>query len=170
MPDQNNADRFVVISGCSGGGKSTLLADSADGVMPSSRNLAGALSRKSCRQGGSAVPWVDPVGFARRAVAMALADRARVRGPQWLGILRSRLDRRCRGASASDGRAGALASWSIPSLPAVCISRSALAGDLCDRHRKAARFERGSPRVLASIGRSIRRWGTKSQSCQRLEC
>jgi predicted ATPase len=37
---------------------------------------------------GAALPWVDPAAFARRAVAMALADRAAAEGPGGLGVLR----------------------------------------------------------------------------------
>lgn len=69
-------NRFVVISGCSGGGKSTLIAELArrgHAVVeePGRRIVADELAR-----GGTALPWVDGAAFARRAIAMALADRA----------------------------------------------------------------------------------------------
>ncbi len=69
-------DRFVVISGCSGGGKSTLLGElSRRGYAvveePGRRVVVEELSRKS-----SALPWVDMAAFARRTIALALADRA----------------------------------------------------------------------------------------------
>ena len=68
-------DRFVVISGCSGGGKSSLLAELAlrgHAVVeePGRRIVRAELSR-----GGTALPWIDAAAFARRAVALAHADR-----------------------------------------------------------------------------------------------
>ncbi|WP_417583608.1 AAA family ATPase [Pelagibacterium sp.] len=71
---------FVVISGCSGGGKSTLLAElEARGFAvvpePGRRIVADELAG-----GGHALPWVDMAGFARRAMALALEDRARMAG------------------------------------------------------------------------------------------
>lgn len=66
---------FVVISGCSGGGKSTLLAElSRRGYMtveePGRRIVA-----EEIRAGGTALPWLDAEAFARRAIATAIADR-----------------------------------------------------------------------------------------------
>lgn len=77
-------ERFVVISGCSGGGKSSLLAELARrgyGVVeePGRRIVAEELAR-----GGSALPWVDLEAFARRAVRMALADIDRASGKNGL--------------------------------------------------------------------------------------
>lgn len=73
-------DGFVVISGCSGGGKSTLLAELArrgHAVVeePGRRIVAEELATV-----GTALPWADPVAFARRAVSMSLADREAVAG------------------------------------------------------------------------------------------
>ena len=68
-------DRFVVISGCSGGGKSTLLSELkrrgyACVEEPGRRIIADELARS-----GQALPWVNPSAFARRAVEMSLRDR-----------------------------------------------------------------------------------------------
>jgi predicted ATPase len=68
-------NRFVLISGCSGGGKSTLLAElSARGHAvveePGRRIIAEELATA-----GKALPWVDQAAFLRRAIDMALADR-----------------------------------------------------------------------------------------------
>jgi predicted ATPase len=57
-------NRFVLISGCSGGGKSTLLAElSARGYPvvkePGRRIIAGEFA-----SGGSALPWGDPAGLS----------------------------------------------------------------------------------------------------------
>ncbi len=66
--------RFVTISGCSGGGKSTLLAElSARGhavVEEPGRRIV----RHELATGGSALPWIDAAAFARRAIETALAD------------------------------------------------------------------------------------------------
>jgi predicted ATPase len=69
------SDRFVVLSGCSGGGKSTLLAELArrgyGGVEEPGRRIV----REETERGGNALPWVDAEAFLRRAIAMALEDR-----------------------------------------------------------------------------------------------
>lgn len=69
------SDRFVVISGCSGGGKSTLLAELARRghavvAEPGRRIVAAQL-----RSGGGALPWVDEIAFVRLAIEAAVADR-----------------------------------------------------------------------------------------------
>ncbi|APH53764.1 putative cytosolic protein [Granulibacter bethesdensis] len=69
---------LVVISGCSGGGKSTLLAElNARGHTvveePGRRIIAEELA-----SGGSALPWVDLPAFLRRAIEMAQDDRTTV--------------------------------------------------------------------------------------------
>lgn len=68
-------DRFVVISGCSGGGKSTLLSELSrrgHGVVeePGRRIVA-----EEFEGTGRALPWVDLAAFAQRAIAMSRGDR-----------------------------------------------------------------------------------------------
>ncbi|TNE39698.1 MAG: ATPase [Sphingomonadales bacterium] len=70
-------DRFIMISGCSGGGKSTLLAElkrrgHAVVEEPGRRIIAEETKRQ-----GLALPWVNLAAFARRAITMALDDRER---------------------------------------------------------------------------------------------
>ena len=69
-------ERFVVISGCSGGGKSTLLSE----LVRRGRAVVNEPGRRIVKQelenDGAALPWIDGVAFARRAIDMALADRA----------------------------------------------------------------------------------------------
>jgi predicted ATPase len=72
-------DRFVVISGCSGGGKSTLLSElkrRGHAVMeePGRRIIAEELQGS-----GQALPWVNLAAFAQRAVQMSLGDRDRAK-------------------------------------------------------------------------------------------
>jgi len=65
---------FVIISGCSGGGKSTLLqALSALGyavVEEPGRRIV----KEELEINGNALPWIDMARFAERAVKMALQD------------------------------------------------------------------------------------------------
>lgn len=74
------ADCFVMISGCSGGGKSTLLAELARRgfatvAEPGRRIIAEVRAGRA-----GALPWDDPAGFARHAIAMAVADHRAARG------------------------------------------------------------------------------------------
>ncbi len=64
----------VVISGCSGGGKSTLLGElrrrgHATVAEPGRRIIA-----EQIRQGGNALPWTDMAAFLREALSVAAMD------------------------------------------------------------------------------------------------
>lgn len=74
-PDRR-ADRFVVISGCSGGGKSSVLAELSRRGHAIVEEPGRRIVQEELSGGGAALPWIDGAAFARRAVAMALADRA----------------------------------------------------------------------------------------------
>ena len=72
--------RYIQISGCSGGGKSTLLAELArrgHAVVeePGRRIIAAARIT-----GEDVLPWTNPEAFLRRAIETALADRAAAAG------------------------------------------------------------------------------------------
>lgn len=69
-------DRFVVVSGCSGGGKSTLVAELALRGYATVPEPGRRIVARESASGGLALPWVDLAAFARAAIAMALADRA----------------------------------------------------------------------------------------------
>ena len=69
-------ERFVVISGCSGGGKSSLLAELARRGHAVVEEPGRRIVREELARGGSALPWVDAAAFARRLVVLAHADRA----------------------------------------------------------------------------------------------
>ena len=67
-------DRFILLTGCSGGGKSTLLDVLAERGFatvpePGRRIVAAEVAGE-----GKALPWVDMKAFALRAVQMAKAD------------------------------------------------------------------------------------------------
>lgn len=68
-------DRFIVISGCSGGGKSTLLAELSRRGYPIVEEPGRRIVRQELETGGQALPWLDQAGFARRAMALSIEDR-----------------------------------------------------------------------------------------------
>jgi predicted ATPase len=69
-------ENFVTISGCSSGGKSTLLAELRQRGFATVDEPGRRIVGEELERGGTALPWVDAVAFARRAVEMSLADRA----------------------------------------------------------------------------------------------
>jgi predicted ATPase len=69
-------ERFVVISGCSGGGKSTLLAEVARRGHSVVEESGRRVVKQELQDGGPALPWRDEIAFARCPIAMALEDRA----------------------------------------------------------------------------------------------
>lgn len=67
-------NRFVLISGCSGGGKSTLLAELRARGRPVVEEPGRRIIADELASAGSALPWVDPAAFLRRAIGVALSD------------------------------------------------------------------------------------------------
>ena len=80
----SDADRFVVISGCSGGGKSTLLEELGRRGHAVVEEPGRRIVRQELASDGRALPWVDAAAFARRAVEVSLADRADAQGSSGL--------------------------------------------------------------------------------------
>jgi predicted ATPase len=89
---ETNLNRFVVISGCSGGGKSTLLEELQRRGHAVVEEPGRRIVREELAGDGAALPWVDPAAFARRAVAMALADRERAPPEGWVFFDRGLVD------------------------------------------------------------------------------
>jgi predicted ATPase len=67
-------DRFVVISGCSGGGKSTLLTELHRRGYATVEEPGRRIVKEELGCGGSALPWMDSEAFLRRAFDLAVAD------------------------------------------------------------------------------------------------
>lgn len=67
--------RHVILSGCSGGGKSSLLAALAGCGFTTVPEPGRRIVAEELRGAGRALPWVDPEAFARRALEMARQDR-----------------------------------------------------------------------------------------------
>ena len=74
------SDRFILLSGCSGGGKSTLLEELRRRGHGTVEEPGRRIVEEELAKGGTALPWLDLAAFARRAIAMALADREAMRG------------------------------------------------------------------------------------------
>jgi len=72
-------DRFVVISGCSGSGKSALLEELRRQGYPTVEEPGRRIVKEQLLDGGTALPWIDGVAFARRCIALALSDRKAAR-------------------------------------------------------------------------------------------
>jgi predicted ATPase len=84
-------ERFVVISGCSGGGKSTLLQELRRRGYAVVEEPGWRIVQEELNGQGSASPWVDETAFASRAVAVALADRS-LAGEGWVVFDRGLVD------------------------------------------------------------------------------
>jgi predicted ATPase len=69
-------ENFITISGCSGGGKSTLLGELRQRGFVTIDEPGRRIVSEEMKRGGRALPWVDEVAFARRAIEVSLADRA----------------------------------------------------------------------------------------------
>lgn len=68
-------DRFVIISGCSGGGKSSLIDALSERGFAVVEEPGRRIVSRELEGDGQALPWVDLAAFARRASDMAITDR-----------------------------------------------------------------------------------------------
>ncbi|MCJ2142036.1 AAA family ATPase [Methylobacterium sp. E-066] len=67
--------RHIVLSGCSGGGKSSLLAELARRGFQTVPEPGRRIVEDELRGAGHALPWTDLAAFAKRAIEMASQDR-----------------------------------------------------------------------------------------------
>lgn len=72
--------RCVVISGCSGGGKSTLLSELAGRGFMTVEEPGRRIVKSEMASGGRALPWIDMTAFAHRTLDLAIADRIAAEG------------------------------------------------------------------------------------------
>jgi predicted ATPase len=70
-----NPSRDVVISGCSGGGKSSLIVELSRRGYPTVPEPGRRIVQEELRGDGGALPWVNLAAFAKRAIAIASQDR-----------------------------------------------------------------------------------------------
>ena len=87
------ADRHIVLSGCSGGGKSTLLAElESRGFATVPEPGRRIVEEEQCGD-GLALPWFDLAAFADRALRLAAEDRKRLTGKDgWVFFDRGLVD------------------------------------------------------------------------------
>jgi predicted ATPase len=86
VPGSLAIDRFVIISGCSGGGKSTLLDELGRRGYAIVEEPGRRIVKEQLLSEGTALPWIDGVAFARRAIALALSDRKAARRLQGIWV------------------------------------------------------------------------------------
>lgn len=65
---------FIAISGCSGGGKSTLLTELAVRGFAVVEEPGRRVVKREMETGGNALPWTDGAAFAAKALALAWED------------------------------------------------------------------------------------------------
>lgn len=65
----NTANRFVVITGGPGSGKSTLIAALKQAGCSTSEEVGRQIIKEQARIGGKALPWIDPPLFAELMLA-----------------------------------------------------------------------------------------------------
>lgn len=85
--------RHVILSGCSGGGKSTLLLELGRRGYATVAEPGRRIVTQEMRGKGRALPWIDLEAFARRAIDMAVADREGMKGAKgWVFFDRGIVD------------------------------------------------------------------------------
>ena len=75
MSTDDISSRHVILSGCSGGGKSTLLAELARLGFKTVSEPGRRIAAEELRGDGKALPWVNLAAFAERAIDLAAQDR-----------------------------------------------------------------------------------------------
>lgn len=76
---EDDATRHVVLSGCSGGGKSALLEELQRRGFATVAEPGRRIVESELRRGGTALPWTDLQAFALRAIGLAGEDRRRAK-------------------------------------------------------------------------------------------
>ncbi len=85
--------RHVILSGCSGGGKSTLLAELERRGFETVPEPGRRIVAEEQQAEGRALPWVNLEAFARRAIDMSFRDRERLNSSEgWVFFDRGLID------------------------------------------------------------------------------
>lgn len=85
--------RHVILSGCSGGGKSTLLAELERRGFETVPEPGRRIVAEELQAEGRALPWVNLEAFARRAIDMSVRDRERLNSAEgWVFFDRGLID------------------------------------------------------------------------------
>jgi len=89
----NATNKHVILSGCSGGGKSSLLAELKRRGFETVQEPGRRVVAVEMRGEGKALPWVDLEAFARRTIKMASFDRERMKDAKgWVFFDRGLVD------------------------------------------------------------------------------
>lgn len=85
---------FVILSGCSGGGKTTLLAELHRRGYAVIEEPGQRIVREETSLAGDAVPWKNMEAFLRRAITLSVDDYAQTkdRGTSWIFFDRGIID------------------------------------------------------------------------------
>ena len=94
-PASPTSNRFVVVAGCSGGGKSSLLAELQRRGYAVVEEPGRRVVREEMGGDGSALPWSDMAAFAKRTIELARTDRATADPSAWTFFDRSLVDGAC---------------------------------------------------------------------------
>ena len=78
LAEDETVNRLLVLSGCSGGGKSALLAELARRGYRTVEEPGRRIVAEERLRSGAALPWVDLTAFAQRAAQLAEADHQAV--------------------------------------------------------------------------------------------
>lgn len=95
-------DRFILISGCSGGGKSSLLVELARRGYFVVEEPGRRIVAQQIAEAGDALPWVNLAAFATKAIALSQTDRRDAEGHSGLVFFdRGLIDAACALESAT---------------------------------------------------------------------
>ena len=142
--------RHVVLSGCSGGGKSTLLTELQRRGFKVAPEPGRRIVEEELRGDGKALPWVDLEAFAQRAMAIAADDRRRMAGePGWVFFDRGLVDAAVALQHATSQRAADLLEpyeryhatvFLTPPWPEIYVTDSERQHDLADAEAEYVRL------------------------------
>ena len=150
-------DKFVVLSGCSGGGKSSLLAELGRRGFAIYEEPGRQVVKEQLLIGGDALPWDNIDLFLELTISRSIQSSRRSGAERYNRVLRSRHHRPgewLQGARDRDPETSPRRRRTF-SLSRDGVRRAALARDLRQRC--------GAPAQLRGVGRDVRRAGRDLQ-------